>query len=178
MSKPKGEAKHGSERKTDRKPERKLMAAAIVKSLQGMRSGKGGPFGAVIAKGGKVIAHCHNEVLSSGDPTAHAEVVAIRAACRKLGTFQLDGCDLYTSCEPCPMCLGAAYWARVDRIIYANTRADAEAVGFGDDFIYRELAKPMAERDLPFLRFMGREAKAAFKEWKAMPEKTPYGPTI
>jgi guanine deaminase len=160
------------------KPVRKLMEAAIAQALKGMRKGKGGPFGAVVAKDGKIIACSNNEVLSSNDPTAHAEVVAIREACRKLGTFQLDGCDLYTSCEPCPMCLGAAYWARVDRIIYANNRADAEAVGFGDDFIYRELAKPMTDRDLPAFRFLAKEAKGAFREWRDLPGKTPYGPTL
>ncbi len=154
------------------------MEAAIARSLQGMRNGSGGPFGALVAKGGKIIACSNNEVLASNDPTAHAEVVAIREACRKLGTFQLDGCELYTSCEPCPMCLAAAYWARVDRIVYANSRADAEAIGFGDDFIYRELAAKISERRLLTVRFLAKQAQPAFKEWRTLPGKKPYGPTM
>lgn len=160
------------------KPERKYMEAAIAKALQGMRKGSGGPFGAVIVKDGKVIAESHNEVLVSNDPTAHAEVVAIRAACKKLGGFHLDGCDLYTSCEPCPMCLSAAYWARISRIIYANTRKDAEILGFGDAFIYRELEKSGKDREIPMTPFLRKQAQAGFKEWKTRPNKKPYGPTL
>jgi guanine deaminase len=158
--------------------ETKFMETAIAKAIEGMRKGKGGPFGAVIVKGGKIISKSHNEVLASKDPTAHAEVVAIRLACKKLKVFQLEGCELYTSCEPCPMCLGAAYWARIDRIVYANTRADAEAIGFGDQFIYREFEKPIQNRDLPMMPFMRKQALAAFKEWMAMPQKIPYGPVL
>jgi tRNA(Arg) A34 adenosine deaminase TadA len=152
------------------------MEAALAKALQGMRKGSGGPFGAIIVKQGKIISQCHNEVILSNDPTAHAEIVAIREACKKLGGFHLDGCDLYTSCEPCPMCLGAAYWARISRIIYANTRQDAENAGFGDAFIYRELEKPGRERDLPLVPYLRRQALAGFKEWKTRPTKTTYGP--
>ncbi len=158
-------------------PSRNLMEATLKKALEGMRKGSGGPFGAIVAKDGKIIAQSHNEVLASNDPTAHAEIAAIRTACRKLGTFHLDGCELYTSCEPCPMCLGAAYWARIERIVYANTRKDAEAVGFGDSFIYRELAKPLTKRKLPMVPYMRKEALAAFKHWQAMSEKIHYGPS-
>jgi guanine deaminase len=161
-----------------KKPDRKMMEAALAKALQGMRKGSGGPFGAVIVKAGKIISQNHNQVLASNDPTAHAEIVAIREACQKLGSFQLDGCDLYSSCEPCPMCLGAAYWARVDRIFFANSRADAEAIGFGDNFIYHELAKPISKREIPTSRFLAKEAKVGFREWKLLASKITYGPTL
>lgn len=139
-----------------------------------MRAGKGGPFGALIVREGRLIAGGCNQVLSSGDPTAHAEITAIRAACRALGAFLLVGCDLYTTCEPCPMCLGAAYWARVDRIVYANSRRDAAAIGFSDALIYSELAKPRSGRRLPMIRIMRKEALGAFREWAGKPDKTPY----
>jgi guanine deaminase len=155
-----------------------LMSHAIALSLQGMRSGRGGPFGAVIARDGKIVGKGSNQVLATSDPTAHAEVVAIRNACKALGVFQLDGCVLYTSCEPCPMCLAAAYWARVDRIVFANSRRDAAKVGFGDDFIYREIPLPAGERTLPMQRLMGKAAFAAFREWDRKSDKIPYGPDI
>lgn len=165
-------------KKTPKKPSRALMAAAIALSLEGMRAGRGGPFGAIIARGGVIVGRGANQVLATSDPTAHAEVVAIRDACRNLGSFQLDGCDLYTSCEPCPMCLGAAYWARVDRILFANSRSDAAAIGFGDDFIYREIARPLGKRKLPLARLMGKEALAVFLEWHGKPGRIPYGPDV
>lgn len=164
-----------------------LMAEAARLSREGMRAGRGGPFGAVVAQGGKILAGGCNEVLATNDPTAHAEVVAIRAACRALGSFDLSGCELYTSCEPCPMCLAAAYWARIDRIVFANTRRDAAAIGFGDAFIYRELAKPAAgqprpgkagARKLPMLRLRNAEAAAAFAEWARKRDRIHYGPEI
>jgi guanine deaminase len=160
------------------KPAPEFMAEAARLSLLGMRAGSGGPFGAVIVRDGKVVAGGHNEVLAANDPTAHAEVVAIRAACRALATFDLQGCELYTSCEPCPMCLSAAYWARIDRIVFANSRRDAAAAGFGDDFIYRELAKPGARRALRLHRLRDAEAAAAFAEWIGKPDKTLYGPRV
>lgn len=153
-----------------------LMIEAIALSLEGMRAGRGGPFGAVIARKGEIIGRGSNRVLSTSDPTAHAEVVAIRDACKALGSFQLDGCVLYTSCEPCPMCLAAAYWARLDRIVFANTRRDAARIGFSDDFIYREIPLAPAKRSLPMKRLLGKRAWAVFEEWRRKPDKVPYGP--
>ncbi|MDB5047280.1 MAG: cytosine/adenosine deaminase [Fibrobacteres bacterium] len=154
------------------------MSRAIALSLKGMRSGNGGPFGAVVAKDGRIVGQGNNQVLSDSDPTAHAEVVAIRNACKALGSFQLDGCVLYTSCEPCPMCLAAAYWARVDRIVFANSRRDAAKIGFGDDFIYREIPLPAGKRALPMKRLSGKAAFAVFREWDRKPDKIPYGPDL
>lgn len=154
--------------------DRRFLAEAAALSLRGMRRGKGGPFGAIVVKGGKVIGRGCNEVTGTLDPTAHAEVNAIRAACRKLKAFSLEGCVLYTSCEPCPMCLGAAYWARLDRVVFANTRRDAEAIGFSDAFIYAELDRPISRRKLPMRRITDAAAAAAFREWREKPDKTPY----
>jgi guanine deaminase len=151
-----------------------LMRRAIALSAEKMRAGLGGPFGAVIARDGQIIAEGHNQVTSSNDPTAHAEVVAIRAACRQLGSFNLQGCEMYTSCEPCPMCLGAIYWARLDRVYYANTRIEAAAIGFDDDHIYRELDKPIDGRAVPFIHLQSAEARQIFKEWLAKADKIPY----
>jgi tRNA(Arg) A34 adenosine deaminase TadA len=151
-----------------------LMRRAIALSAEKMRAGLGGPFGAVIARDGQIIAEGHNQVTSSNDPTAHAEVVAIRAACRQLGSFNLQGCEMYTSCEPCPMCLGAIYWARLDRVYYANTRIEAAAIGFDDDYIYRELDKPIDGRAVPFIHLQSAEARQIFKEWLAKADKIPY----
>lgn len=134
----------------------------------------GGPFGAVLVKDGAVVAACSNSVTLSCDPTAHAEVNAIREACRILGTFDLSGCTLYTSCEPCPMCLGAIYWAHIDRIFYGNTRKDARDIDFADDFIYEELAKPVAARSLPTLPLLRDEALASFRLWREKADKTTY----
>jgi len=150
------------------------MRRAIALSAEKMRAGLGGPFGAVIARNGEVIAEGHNQVTSGNDPTAHAEVVAIRAACRQLGSFSLQGCEMYTSCEPCPMCLGAIYWARLDRVYYANTRSDAAAVGFDDDHIYREFDKPLDGRTVPFIQLGAAEARQIFQEWLEKPDKIPY----
>ena len=134
----------------------------------------GGPFGAVIARGGEIIATGVNRVTANCDPTAHAEVSAIRAAAQKLGTFNLSGCDIYSSCEPCPMCLGAIYWARLDRLFYVNTKADAARIGFDDAFIYKELALPLSERTLRAEQLLGKEAIATFEAWEQKTDKTPY----
>lgn len=150
------------------------MRAAIRLSIQMMRRGQGGPFGAVIVKGGKIVGRGCNQVTSSNDPTAHAEVVAIRDACRRLKTFSLEGCDLYTSCEPCPMCLSAIYWARLRKVYYGNTRKDAAKIAFDDDFLYREVALPIARRALPMKPLLRSEALAAFREWDNKTDKTPY----
>jgi len=151
-----------------------FMEKAIELSLDNMRSGKGGPFGAIIVKDGKIVGSGANHVTSENDPTAHAEVVAIRDACRNLGTFQLDDCIIYTSCEPCPMCLGAIYWARPKAIYYANTRVDAANIGFDDDFIYEELKKDLEIRSLP-IEQVGREnAIKVFEEWKKKTDKIEY----
>ncbi len=150
------------------------MRRAIALSAEKMRAGLGGPFGALIARDGKIIAEGHNQVTSSNDSTAHAEVVAIRTACRQLGSFNLQGCEMYTSCEPCPMCLGAIYWARLDRVYYANTRIEAAAIGFDDDHIYRELDKPIDDRAVPFIHLESAEARQIFKEWLEKADKIPY----
>lgn len=151
-----------------------FMREAIRLSREGMEGGHGGPFGAVIVKDGKIIGRGFNRVLSSNDPTAHAEVMAIREACAALNNFQLDGCTVYTSCEPCPMCMGAIYWARPQAVYYANTRADAAAIGFDDDFIYDELAVPMQDRKLNMISLLRDEALPAFDEWKEKEDKTAY----
>ena len=150
------------------------MTAAIRLSLDGMRGGSGGPFGAVIVRRGEIIAEGFNQVLATNDPTAHAEVTAIRAACRKLGTFVLADCELYTSCEPCPMCLAAIYWARIPKVFFANTREDAARIGFDDELLYRELAMPLEGRKLAMRQLMRTEALAAFHEWQAKTDKVGY----
>jgi tRNA(Arg) A34 adenosine deaminase TadA len=150
------------------------MRSAIRLALAGVKDGKGGPFGAVIVRRGRVIARGSNCVPSSLDPTAHAEVVAIRAACQKLKSFRLDDCELYTSCEPCPMCLAAIYWARIPNVYYAGTRADAAAVGFDDALIYDEIALPLERRTLPLKPLLRADAQAAFKAWDEKRDKVPY----
>jgi guanine deaminase len=152
----------------------KFMQMAIDLSEYNVKEGQGGPFGAVIVKDGMVLARSANKVVPNNDPTAHAEVSAIRLACEELGTFSLEGCEIYTSCEPCPMCLGAIYWARIDKIYYANTKADAAAIGFDDHFIYEELDLPMEKRKLPFVQMMRNEALGAFKIWSESESKTDY----
>jgi tRNA(Arg) A34 adenosine deaminase TadA len=152
----------------------KFMEKAIELSRKMMRAGKGGPFGAVVVCNGKIVARGYNQVTSTNDPTAHAEITAIREACKKLKTFQLDDCELYTSCEPCPMCLSAIYWARIKKIYFGNTRQDAAAIGFDDDFIYQEIPLPMKERKLVMKQLMRKEAKAAFDEWQAKVDKVLY----
>ncbi len=151
-----------------------FMREAIALSRQNVLTNEGGPFGAVVVKDGKIIAQGRNQVTATHDPTAHAEVVAIRNACQTLGAFQLTGCEIYTSCEPCPMCLGAIYWARPDRVYYASTHADAAEVGFDDHFIYQELERPIAKRTLPMQQLLRDEAWVVFQEWNANPDKVEY----
>jgi len=150
-----------------------FMRRAIELSASCAQSDEG-PFGAVVVLDGKIIGEGVNQVVPTGDPTAHAEVVAIRAACEAVGLHVLDGAVLYTSCEPCPMCLSAAWWARVKEIVYANNRADAAAIGFDDDAIYEEVAAPLHQRKLPIRRFGADEALEVFKLWHAKPDKVPY----
>lgn len=152
---------------------RELMMRAIKLSEESVRNG-GGPFGAVIAKDGELIAEASNCVTIDCDPTAHAEVSAIRKATKKLGTFDLKGCVIYTSCEPCPMCLGAIYWARLDKIFYANDRKDAAAIGFDDDFIYKEIELEPDKRNKPSEILMRDEASKAFRMWTEKSDKTEY----
>ena len=152
----------------------KFMQRALALAVEKMSDNNGGPFGAVIVRNGEIISEGWNEVTSRNDPTAHAEVNAIRSACEKLGTFNLPDCDIYTSCEPCPMCLGAVYWARLRHIYYANTRAEARAIGFDDDFIYREIGIDPAARSIPATRFAPPGAERAFALWAAKPDKIPY----
>ena len=152
---------------------RELMKRAIELSI-GSVNGGGGPFGAVIAREGEIIAEASNSVTIDNDPTAHAEVNAIRRAARKLGSFDLSGCEIYTSCEPCPMCLGAIYWSHIDKIYYANNRKDAAEIGFDDDFIYQEIALPLEERRKPIEEFMRSVALEAFELWKAKDDRTEY----
>ncbi len=151
-----------------------LLREAIRLSRTRMREGRGGPFGAVVARDGVIVARGWNVVTSSLDPTAHAEVVAIRRACRKLASFSLAGCVLFASCEPCPMCLAAAYWARVDRLVYAATREDAAVAGFDDAFIYDEVPLVPEARSLHTDHLLRAEAAAVFEEWLAMPDRVPY----
>jgi guanine deaminase len=151
-----------------------FMREAIRLSIENVESGKGGPFAAVIVKDGKIIASGVNEVTSSNDPTAHAEVVAIRKACSTLNSFQLDGCEIYCSCEPCPMCLGAIYWARAAKIYFANTKEDAAAVDFDDKFIYDEIDLSYTGRKLATQQLLREEALVAFEKWKTSPLKMKY----
>jgi len=150
------------------------MREAVRLSRNGMNANDGGPFGAIVVKDGKVVGKGNNKVTSSNDPTAHAEVVAIRDACSNLDTFQLDGCVVYTSCEPCPMCLGAIYWARPDRVVFANSREDAAAIGFDDAMIYEEIQEPIPTRRIPFQQAGRDEAIAVFEEWASKEDKTEY----
>ncbi len=151
-----------------------LMRVAIALSIENVRTGRGGPFAAVVAKGGVVIGQGVNLVTATNDPTAHAEVAAIRAACQALGSFHLTGCELYTTCEPCPMCLGAIYWARLARYYYGNTRLDAARIGFDDARIYEELASLPEERAVAGVRLLPHEAAEAFNEWMRAAVKVPY----
>jgi len=150
------------------------MRRSIALAERKMRENQGGPFGAVIVKDGRIIAEGYNRVTSANDPTAHAEVVAIRDACRALGRFSLAGCEIYASCEPCPMCLAAIYWARLDRIYYAGSRHDAAHIGFDDAFLYREIALPPEQRAIPTTRLLAAEARAVFDAWQAKPDKVRY----
>lgn len=150
------------------------MEEAIRLAVENVEKGKGGPFGAVIVKDGQIVAACGNTVTPDNDPTAHAEVNVIRTACRQLGTFQLTGCEIYCSCEPCPMCLGAIYWARPESVYYACTKEDAAEAGFDDSFIYKEIALPEAERTIPFLNRREHPAGEEFRLWRESEEKTEY----
>ena len=151
-----------------------FMARAIQLSIDNVISARGGPFGAVIVKDGRIVAEAANQVTSTNDPTAHAEVMAIREACGKLRAFDLQGCEIYTSCEPCPMCLGAIYWARLDRIYYANDAADASQIGFDDSAIYRELERDPAQRKIPMVQMMREQGLEAFRAWKSSVNKITY----
>jgi tRNA(Arg) A34 adenosine deaminase TadA len=153
--------------------DREIMQRAIDLAAESVKKG-GGPFGAVVVKEGKVIAESANSVTPDNDPTAHAEVNAIRLACKKLGTFMLDGCEIYASCEPCPMCLGAIYWAHIKTIYYAGTRSDAAKAGFDDDFIYREINIDPEKRSVPAFNFMPNEGAAVFKLWLDKEDRTNY----
>ena len=158
----------------NKKPQdREFMLEAIRLANESVANG-GGPFGAVIVKDGKIIAGSSNSVTRDNDPTAHAEVNTIRQACRKLGTFDLSGCVIYTSCEPCPMCLGAIYWAGIDRIYYGNTRQDAAKIDFDDNFIYEELDKPMSARSIPIVQLLHKQALETFRRWTEKDDKVCY----
>jgi guanine deaminase len=151
-----------------------FMREAIRLSIEKMNAGHGGPFGAVIVRNGQIIARGFNNVTSSNDPTAHAEVDAIRKACAALGTHQLTDCELYTSCEPCPMCLGAIYWARPRKVYFGNTKHDAAQAGFDDQFIYEELAIPLQQRAIPMEQLLRSEALTAFLEWQKKEDRMDY----
>jgi len=151
-----------------------FMREAIALSIEKMAAGDGGPFGAVVVKNGEVVGRGWNRVTSSNDPTAHAEVMAIRDACQTLNTFELTGCELYASCEPCPMCLAAIYWARIDKLYYAATRADAADAGFDDEFLYQEVSRDWKTRQLPAEQELQTEAQKAFEAWKNKTDRTTY----
>jgi guanine deaminase len=151
-----------------------FMVRAIALAIENVRSGRGGPFAALIVKDGREIATGTNQVATSNDPTAHAEIVAIRRACAALGTFQLDGCEMYTTCEPCPMCLGAIYWARPARVFYGATSRDAADADFDDAFIYQQLSVDPAQRKIPFVETMREEALEVFREWQAKADRIHY----
>lgn len=150
------------------------MREAIRLSIVKMRANQGGPFGAVVVRRGKIVGRGWNQVTSANDPTAHAEMVAIRDACRRLKSFALEDCELYTSCEPCPMCLSAIYWARLKSVYYGNTRKDAQKIEFDDDLIYEEVATPIRRRKLRMRQLLRSEAWPAFKEWYARPDRVRY----
>jgi guanine deaminase len=154
--------------------EKKFMLRAIELSRQNMQAGAGGPFGAVIVRDGQIIGEGWNQVTSSNDPTAHAEVTAIRDACNKAKNFSLDGAEIYTSCEPCPMCLAAIYWARIGKIFYGNTRKDAADIKFDDDFLYQEIPKDIKDRTVPMVQCAHQEALTVFTEWQEKVDKVPY----
>ncbi len=153
--------------------EESFMRRAIALSVEGVQAG-GGPFGAVVVREGRIIGEGRNNVVPGQDPTQHAEIVAIRAACATLGTHDLGGAVIYTSCEPCPMCLGAIWWSRIGTIVFGNTRVDAAAIGFDDDALYQEVARPIAGRALPLRRLLGAEALEAFRLWSEKPDRVPY----
>jgi guanine deaminase len=161
-------------KKTIWKKKIEFMLRAIELSKNGLESGKGGPFGCVIVKDGKIIGEGNNQVTSTNDPTAHAEMVAIRNTCKNINSFQLEGCEVYTSCEPCPMCLGAIYWARPDKIYFANNRSDAAEIGFDDAFIYDEIGEKIENRKIQMEPLGRMEALEIFKQWKLKTDKIEY----
>ncbi len=150
------------------------MSEAIKAAVKGLKNNDGGPFGCIIVKDGNIVGLGNNKVTSTNDPTAHAEVIAIRDACKNLGTFQLDGCTVYTSCEPCPMCLGAIYWARPEKVFYGSNKIDAAAVGFDDEFIYQEIELPYKERNIPFEQVSRAEALQLFEQWSNTEDAKQY----
>ena len=150
------------------------MREAIRLAREGVATGKGGPFGAVVVHQGKIIGTGSNEVTSRHDPTAHAEVQAIRDACAFVEDFKLEGCEIYTSCEPCPMCLSAIYWARISRIYFACTREDAAAAGFDDEWLYREIPRPLGERSIPTVQMLRSEGLLAMQDWESKTDRTEY----
>ncbi len=152
----------------------KFMQEAIDQAIKGMNTNEGGPFGCVIVKDGKIVGRGNNKVTSTNDPTAHAEVMAIRDACKNLDSFQLEGCEIYTSCEPCPMCLGAIYWARPDKVYYGSTQQDAADIGFDDAFIYEEIPLPHSERSIPFAQVGHQIALKPFQYWSQKEDKKEY----
>lgn len=152
----------------------KFMLRAIELARKGMENGAGGPFGCVVVKDGEIVGEGSNLVTSTNDPTAHAEVVAIRNACQNLNSFQLEGCEIYTSCEPCPMCLGAIYWARPAKMFYAATHEDAARIGFDDQFIYEEIEKPISARKIESINFLREESVKVFAAWSNKPDKIEY----
>jgi len=154
--------------------DQRFMARAIRLAVENVNSDRGGPFGAVVVKDGSIIADGANQVTSTNDPTAHAEVIAIRGACHKLSAFQLHGCELYTSCEPCAMCLGAIYWAHISRVYFATQASDASVAGFDDLLIYQDLAQPYSARRIPMIQMMREEALTAFRAWAEKPNKVVY----
>jgi tRNA(Arg) A34 adenosine deaminase TadA len=154
--------------------EEHFMLRAIELSAENVRSGRGGPFGAVVVHDGRIIGEGANSVTSANDPTAHAEVVAIRHACRSLDRFHLEDCQIYATCEPCPMCLGAIYWARLSAIFFANTKADAASIGFDDSYIYEQLNRPIESRSIPMLQILRTEALRVFEDWQRKPDKVEY----
>mgnify|MGYP000890462214 FL=1 len=150
------------------------MTEAVNAALKGMNNNEGGPFGCIVVKNGQIVGRGNNKVTSTNDPTAHAEVNAIRDACKNLDSFQLDGCEIYTSCEPCPMCLGAIYWARPDKVYYGSNQSDAASIGFDDAFIYEEIPLPYSERSIPFEQLARDIALEPFQEWTKKEDKTEY----
>jgi guanine deaminase len=152
----------------------KFMTEAVNAALKGMNNNEGGPFGCIVVKNGQIVGRGNNKVTSTNDPTAHAEVNAIRDACKNLDSFQLDGCEIYTSCEPCPMCLGAIYWARPDKVYYGSNQSDAASIGFDDAFIYEEIPLPYSERSIPFEQLAREIALEPFQEWTKKEDKTEY----
>ncbi len=166
--------KSKSQNKVHMTIQEKFMQEAVKTALKGMNSNEGGPFGCIVVKNGKIVGRGNNKVTSTNDPTAHAEVSAIRDACKNLNSFQLEGCEIYTSCEPCPMCLGAIYWARPDKVYYGSNKTDAANIGFDDEFIYKEILLPHAQRSIPFEQLAQDMALEPFQKWTEKEDKIEY----